>query len=56
MSVLLAAKLLASGVSHGNIMPSVCQSRLSEERQEWWLMLSTIMASGLAASCSGSGV
>ncbi|DBB15620.1 TPA: hypothetical protein ACH3X3_003832 [Trebouxia sp. C0006] len=51
-----AGKLLASGVSHGNIMPHACQSRLSEVPTEQssrnGKTLSKMMASGLVPSCS----
>ena len=46
--------VIASGVSHGNIMPSVCQSRLSDVHTEQstrnGATLIRVMASGLVAS------
>ena len=55
----LQRRLPASGVSHRNIMPAVCQSALSEAHTEQSTRtgetLSMVMASRLVASCSFFG-
>ena len=50
----LLPAVIASGVNHGNLMPSVCQSRLSDVHTQQSTRsratLSKMMASGLVAS------